>query len=100
MQVKKFNISKPKKYTVNGVEKNQWNTVGTLTEFYKQDGTISRILEIPAIGLEASIFPIEPKNQQGQQTAPVAQHKQEYDGSAMPGELPPKEEIQVEDIPF
>jgi len=60
MQIKKYNISKPKKYIdKQNQEKTQWNNIGTITEFYKDDGSISRIIEIPAIGLNASIFPIE-----------------------------------------
>jgi sortase (surface protein transpeptidase) len=61
MQVKKYNISKPKKYMKGTEEKTQWNTIGTLTEFTKEDGTVSRILEIPAIGLEANVFEKEEK---------------------------------------
>jgi len=64
--IKKFNISKPKKYTTKtGEEKTQWNNIGTITEFHKDDGSISRIIEIPAIGLEANIFPfVENKPEQ------------------------------------
>lgn len=57
MKIKRFNISKPKKYIgKDGNEKTQWNQVGTMTVFQKDDGKVSRIIEIPAIGLEASIF--------------------------------------------
>lgn len=57
MKVIKYNISKPKKYTDrNNNEKTQWNNIGTMTEFHKDSGQISRIIEIPAIGLEANIF--------------------------------------------
>lgn len=64
MQVKRFNISKPKKYTNrNNEEKTQWNNIGSITEFHKEDGSVSRIIEIPAIGLEANIFPFQPKGQ-------------------------------------
>jgi hypothetical protein len=57
MNIKKFNISKPKKYTDrNGNEKTQWNNIGYMTEFHKEDGSVSRIIEIPAIGLEANVF--------------------------------------------
>lgn len=59
--MKKFNIAKPKKYLKDGVEKTFWQNVGTMTEFTKEDGTISRIIEIPAIGLEANIFPVDKK---------------------------------------
>jgi hypothetical protein len=55
--MKKYNLSKPEKYVgKDGVEKTFWANVGTMTEFEKQDGTISRIVEIPAIGLKASVF--------------------------------------------
>lgn len=64
MQVKRFNIAKPKKYTdKQGEEKTQWNTIGIITEFHKDDGKISRIIEIPAIGLEANIFPFVKKEE-------------------------------------
>lgn len=64
MEIKKFNISKPRKYTdKQGKEKTQWNNIGLITEFHKEDGSVSRIIEIPAISLEANIFPIEPKEE-------------------------------------
>ena len=62
--ISKFNISKPKKYTnKNGEEKTIWNNIGTMTEFTKEDGSISRVIEIPAIGLEARVFPFAEKNE-------------------------------------
>lgn len=61
MKVTRFNISKPTKYEKDGQEQTKWNNVGTLTVFQKDDGTISRLIEIPAIGLEARAFPIEEK---------------------------------------
>lgn len=65
MTIKKFNVSKPKKYTdKDGNEKTQWNNVGMITEFHKDDGSVSKILEIPSIGLEANIFPFEPRDEQ------------------------------------
>lgn len=63
MAFKKYNISRPEKYTKDGVEKTYWANVGTLTEIEKQDGTISRLIEIPAIGLKANAFPVEPKSE-------------------------------------
>jgi len=65
MKIIRYNISKPKKYTDRGGnEKTQWNNIGTMTEFHKNDGKISRIIEIPAIGLDANLFKIEPKQQE------------------------------------
>lgn len=62
MKIVRYNISKPKKYTDRGGnEKTQWNNIGTMTEFHKDDGKVSRIIEIPAIGLDANLFKIEPK---------------------------------------
>lgn len=74
MKIVKFNISKPKKYTdKNNEEKTQWNNIGTITEFHKDDGTISRIMEIPTIGLEANIFPFVDKTAQAPQNATTGQ---------------------------
>lgn len=62
--MKKYNISKPENYKAkDGTEKTYWNNIGTMTEFDKPDGSISRIIEIPAISLKASIFPIVEKAQ-------------------------------------
>ena len=51
--MKKFNLSKKVVYTKNGAEATYWANVGTMTEF--DNG--NRIIEIPAIGLTASVFP-------------------------------------------
>lgn len=99
MNIKRFNISKPKKYnSKEGVEKTQWNNIGTITEFHKEDGSVSRIIEIPAIGLEASIFPFEPRD-----GAPQSRPAQR---SAPANEPPletieyPAEDVNPDDIPF
>lgn len=83
--MKKYNLSVPQKYTKDGVEKTYWANVGTLVEFEKQDGTISRLVEIPAIGLKANAFPIEPKEDPNR-----------------PASFPrsSKEDITPEEIPF
>lgn len=87
----KFNISKPEKYMKDGVEKTYWANVGTLTEFMKDDGSISRIVEIPAIGLKANAFPIEPKGEKTVQiepkntkTSPTEEHPDGLDTSEIP----------------
>ena len=59
MSVKRFNIAKPEKYTQGDEEKTKWHSIGTLVEFQKQDGGVSRIIEIPAIGLKANVFPFK-----------------------------------------
>ncbi len=61
MNVQRFNVAKPTKYEKGGEEKTRWDTVGTLTVFEKEGGEKSRLLEIPAIGLEARIFPMKDK---------------------------------------
>jgi hypothetical protein len=99
--IKKYNLSKPEKYISNGVEKTFWANVGTMTEFEKQDGSVSRIVEIPAIGLKASVFLQEPR-----ETAPRA--SQQRTEAPRPAPTPkenldteyPEEEINPDDIPF
>lgn len=69
--MKKYNLSKPEKYVgKDGVEKTFWANVGTMTEFEKQDGTVSRIVEIPAIGLKASVFLQVPRENAPQASQP------------------------------
>jgi len=95
--MEKFNISKPKKYIdKNGVEKTYWNNIGTYTEFTKNDGSISRIIEIPAIGLEANIFPITPRNE----VVVEAEEIKPAQGRVPTSIEYPEEEIDPEDIPF
>ena len=88
--MRKYNISKPKKYISNGAEKTYWANIGTMTEFDKPDGSVSRILEIPAISLEANIFPMEPK---------VAVPKV-YENGEVPASQVPPADIDPADIPF
>ena len=91
MQIKRFNISKPKKYIDReGKERTQWNNIGIITEFHKDNGSISRIIEIPAISLEANIFPFEPKNK-GQRVEGTDEPSPEVgsqEGAINPSDLP------------
>jgi hypothetical protein len=98
MKVVKYNISKAgRKYQNNqGQEKTIWNNIGTMTEFHKDDGSIGRIIEIPAISLEASIFPIEP-NEQSKVIKVV--EKLQKRAAELDVEFP-YEDISPEDIPF
>jgi len=110
--VKKYNIAKAKKYfdKQSGTEKTQWQTCGVMTEFIKQDGSVSRILEIPAIGLEANIFPQEPRQPWPDSTpynAPQAQNQppgqvltQNMSNAQTPPQNEPQGQISVEEIPF
>jgi len=100
MQVKRFNIVNPKKYTSNNEEKTFWANVGTMTEFHKEDGSVSRIIEMNDNNVTFSVFEAEQKtnnNGGGQQnnSAPAAQNNS---ASVMPEY--PQEEINPEDIPF
>ena len=61
--MRKYNICKPEKYLgKDGVERTMWHSLGTMTEFDKQDGSISRIIEIPAISLKANVFPFKERD--------------------------------------
>ena len=85
--VKKYNISKPEKYQAkDGSEKTMWHNVGTMTEFHKQDGSVSRIIEIPAISLKANVFPF--------------QDKKEFTKKAELPEINVDEEVSAADLPF
>lgn len=95
--MKKYNLSKPENYVgKDGVEKTYWNNVGTMTEFEKQDGTISRIVEIPAIGLKASVFLQVPRENAPQASQPRTEAQKDEDIPTV--EYP--EENNQEDIPF
>ncbi len=95
--MKKYNLSKPEKYMKDGVEKTYWANVGTMTEFTKQDGSVSRIVEIPAIGLKANVFEQTDKQQPTQPIAPppVKREPQNVNGVEYP-----EEDINPQDIPF
>lgn len=72
-------------YTKDSVEKTYWANVGTMTVFQKDDGSVSRIMEIPAIGLKANIFPITPKTAT---SAPVATAPTAPETDISPAEIP------------
>ena len=59
--MKKFNICKKMEYISNGEKKTFWERVGTMIEFQREDGSSSRIIEIPTIGLKANVFEEKPK---------------------------------------
>lgn len=85
MEVKKFNITKPKEYTKKGELKKIWQNIGVMTEFHKDDGSVSRIIEIPAIGLEASLFPFKDSRD---------------DSKAMTAEVEPADDEVTPDVEF
>lgn len=79
--MKRYNLSKPRKYIKDGVEKTYWDKVGEMVEFEKQDGSVSRIVKIPAIGLEANVFEEQPREERA---APAASHTDDVDASQIP----------------
>ncbi len=99
--MEKFNISKPEKYIdKSGTEKTFWNNVGKMTIFTRQDGTKSTIIEIPAIGLKANVFPIQEKNSQEYNQS---NNYKKIDNKPVEeiGTIEyPEEEINASDIPF
>lgn len=62
--MKRYHLSKPRKYVKDGVEKTYWDRVGEMVEFEREDGSVSRIVKIPAIGLEANVFEDKPKEEE------------------------------------
>lgn len=90
MKVVRYNVTKPEKYESNGEQKTKWNNIGEMVEFHKEDGSVGRVLKIPAIGLEANIFPWKPREDSEGGYVP----KENY------GEQNGVEEVKVEDIPF
>jgi len=96
MQVKRYNITNPKKYTSNNEEKTFWANVGTMTEFHKEDGTISRIIEMNDSSLTFSVFEAEQKNNNagGQSNSAPAQNNSSNEIEY------PAEDINPDDIPF
>ena len=101
-KIVKYNISKSgRKYQdQNGNEKTVWNNIGTLTEFHKDDGSINRMIEIPAIGLEANVFLIEPKMPQNSEKTQKMTHSSTPNQKEQLDVEYPDEDISPEDIPF
>jgi len=98
MKVKKYNITLPKPYTSNNnEEKTFWANVGTMTEFYKEDGSVGRIMEFNHSIEKFSIFEIEPKEQGGQ-----GYQKPQGQGVSQGAvsQAMPEEDVNPEDIPF
>ena len=85
--MKKFNLSKKVSYMKGAEEKTYWEKVGTMTEF--DNGNM--IVEIPAIGLTASVFPDDRQAKTVKAVEPTVQVDDiEY----------PEEDINPDDIPF
>lgn len=97
-----YNISVPKKYLRNGVEKTMWNNVGKLIKFEASEN------KPEGYRLELFMFPetkfgvfeqktLEQKNERNTLSPEV----QFYGNGEVTGDFPKKkEEIKVEEIPF
>ena len=107
--IKKFNISKPEKYIDKSQqEKTIWHNCGTLTEFWKEDGSVNRVIEIPAISLKANVFEIVPKTaapgsspvNDPRSTSQPTNTRQPAQGEELETIQYPAEDIDPNDIPF
>lgn len=83
--MKRYHLKKPETYTHKGEEKTFWHEVGSLVIFDDGKGKI----KVPAIGLEAQVFPIEERTVE---TAPKVEEPKALEH--------PEDEINPQDIPF
>lgn len=88
--MKKYNIAKPRNYTdKQGVERTYWDRVGEMVEFEKE-GRVSRIIKIPAIGLEANVFEEKPREE----------YAQKAKSNEPPAEIYEDGSVDIKDVPF
>lgn len=62
MSIKRYNISKPEQYEAGGEQKTKWHNIGEVVMFEDKG---RGLIKIPAIGLEAQVFPWKGKDEQG-----------------------------------
>lgn len=98
--MEKFDLKVAKKYTKDGFEKTFWQTVGSKIIFTKKDGTKTEIVEIPAIGLKASVFPAYVKQEKQEYRQEVQKPKEQGPVPMPEGVDYPEEDINPDDIPF
>lgn len=83
--MKRYNVSLPKKYSKDGVEKTAWNTVGKLVYFPanedKEEGFVLELHMFP----DTKFFVFEDKPRDVQKNSDIAL---------------PQEEINPDDVPF
>ena len=89
--MQKFNVSVPKKYMKDGVEKTQWNNVGKLIKFdATQDKPEGFVLELHMFpDTKFGVFEDKPREEK-KVSDPADIAKVEY----------PEEEVNADDIPF
>jgi hypothetical protein len=93
---KRFNLSVvTRKYTDNeGKEKSNWERIGQMTTFKRDDGSYSSIIELFHMpGVTISVFEQKPK-----ESAPPAFAG--GSGQQANNQLQQNEEINIQDIPF
>lgn len=105
MKVQRYNVVNPKEYgeadPQTGRKKTFWANVGTLTEFHRDDGSVSRMLELNDRSEQYQVFPVEPRDGGHRETTQrPAQHAQGEDYQGSDGFEYPTEEINPDDIPF
>ena len=68
--MKRYNITVPKKYTKNGEEKTQWNTVGSLVQFPatadREEGFILEMFAQPDVPFK--VFPQRDREERPQKS--------------------------------
>lgn len=77
--MEKYLIKTPEKYIKDGVEKTFWHTIGSVAMF-DTDGNI----KIPAIGLNAKLYPVEEKQAEAPKPTPTTEYSEPLDGSSIP----------------
>ncbi len=98
MEIKRFNICSPETYVnKDKEEKTMWHRVGRMTEFIKENGAVNRMIEIPAIGLKAQVFPEKEREDRKPSEKKVSEEKGEEQTEEL-GSL--EEDIRPEDLPF
>jgi len=97
MQVKKFNVVLGKKYSVKDEEKTFWANIGTITEFHKDDGTVSRMLELNDRNEKYSIFPQDARKSRDGVDEPARANRSESKSEDIEY---PEDEVNSEDIPY
>ena len=103
--VKRFNVTVGTKYNdkKTNEEKTRWNNIGTITEFTKDDGSVSRMLELNMFpGVKYSIFEEKPReNNQGNGfNQGYSKSAKKEENEELPIIQADEEEINIEDIPF
>lgn len=103
---KRYNITIGNKYIdkTTGEEKTRWNNVGNYVEVVKEDGTVSRFIELYMFpGVKFSVFEEKPRDNNAKNgfnqgySKPKAKKEEDEE---LPIIQADDEEVNIEDIPF